>query len=112
MNDYLAKVIRSSWERQLSDGKDKMFSIFDYSISVILSANRINDSLRRETLLNNAGAVMYSKHEESWNALILSIDDDYEIVDAYEESITPSSFSPSNWKICRVIGEQLIARSH
>ena len=112
MKDYLAKVIRSSWERQLSDGKDKMFSIFDYSISVILSANRINDSLRRETLLNNAGAVMYSKHEESWNALILSIDDDYEIVDAYEESITPSSFSPSNWKICRVIGEQLIARSH
>ena len=112
MNDYLAKVIRSSWERQLSDGKDKMFSIFDYSISVILSANRINDSLRRETLLNNAGAVMYSKHEESWNALILSIDDDYEIVDAYEESITPSSFSSSNWKICRVIGEQLIARSH
>ena len=53
MKDYLAKVIRSSWERQLSDGKDKMFSIFDYSISVILSANRINDSLRRETLLNN-----------------------------------------------------------
>ena len=111
MKDYLGKVIRSSWERQRTDGKDKMFSIFDYSISVILSAGRINDSLRREALLNNAGAVMYSRHKDEWNALILSIDDDFELVDAYEKNVTPESFSSSNWKICRVIGEQLIARS-
>ncbi len=111
MHDYLSRVIKSSWERQLSDGKDKMFSIFDYSISVILSAGRINDSLRRDTLLNNAGAVMYSRHKTSWNALVLSINDDFEIVDVYEKSVTPDSFSPANWKICRVIGEQLIARS-
>ncbi len=108
--DYLGGVIRSSWEKQVSDGKDKLFSIYDYSISVIIAANKVNDELRREELLNNAGAVMYSRHKEQWNALIISINDDFELIDAYEKVISPSSFSVSNWKICRMIGEQLIAR--
>ena len=110
MHEYLEKVIRSSWERQLSDGKDKMFSIYDYSISVIIAADKVNDELRKVSLLNNAGAVMYSRHMESWNALILSINDDFELIDAYEKAITPDSFSASDWKICRVIGQQLIER--
>ena len=110
MRNYLETVIRSSWDRQKSDGKDKMFSIFDYSISVIISSSIVNDNLRKEGLLNNAGAVMYSRHKEEWDALILSINDDFEIVDAYEKHITPDSFSASNWKICRVVGQQLIDR--
>lgn len=110
MTDYLEKVIRSSWERQRSDGKDKMFSIYDCSLSVLIAAAKVNDDLRKEELLNNAGAVMYSKHKKEWNALVLSIDSDFHISDAYEKVITPSSFSPSNWKICTIIGEQLIAR--
>ena len=110
MLDYLGRVIRSSWERQRADGKDKMFSIYDYSISVLIAADKVNDDLRKEELLNNAGAVMYSRHRKEWNALVLSIDDDFHIADAYERTITPASFSASNWKICTIIGEQLIAR--
>ncbi|MBO8435597.1 MAG: hypothetical protein IAA97_01270 [Spirochaetes bacterium] len=111
MRDYLERVIKSSWERQRADGKDKMFSIYDYSISVVIASGGVNDELRKEGLLNNAGAVMYSKHKDEWNALILSLDDDFALVDAFERKITPQSFSPSNWKICRVIGQQLIDRS-
>ena len=110
MLDYLGKVIRSSWEREQADGKDKMFSIYDCSISVLIAANKVNDELRKEELLNNAGAVMYSRHKDRWHALILSIDEDFHILDAYERTISPDSFSASNWKICRIIGEQLIAR--
>ena len=111
MLDYLSRVIRASWEKQQADGKDKMFSVFDYSISVILaSPNAVRDELRKEELLNNAGAVMYSKHREEWNALVLVINSSYELEDAFETVITPSSFSPSNWKICTIIGEQLIQR--
>ena len=111
MLDYLSRVIRASWEKQQADGKDKMFSVFDYSISVILaSPNAVRDELRKEELLNNAGAVMYSKHKEEWNALVLVINSSYELEDAFETVITPSSFSPSNWKICTIIGEQLIQR--
>ena len=111
MLDYLSRIIHASWEKQQADGKDKMFSVFDYSISVILaSPNAVRDELRKEALLNNAGAVMYSRHKEEWNALVLVIDDSYELEDAFETVITPSSFSPSNWKICSIIGEQLIQR--
>ena len=110
MLSYLEKVLKSSWERQKADGKDKMFSIYDYSISVVISASPINDSLKKDGLLNNAGAVMYSKHKEEWDALILVIDDDFSISDVLEKKITPDSFTPSNWKICRVVGQQLIER--
>lgn len=111
MLDYLSRVIHTSWEKQQADGKDKMFSVFDYSISVILaSPNAVRDELRKEALLNNAGAVMYSRHKEEWNALVLVINDSYELEDVFETVITPSSFSPSNWKICSIIGEQLIQR--
>ena len=111
MLDYLSRVIHTSWEKQQADGKDKMFSVFDYSISVILaSPNAVRDELRKEALLNNAGAVMYSRRKEEWNALVLVINDSYELEDVFETVITPSSFSPSNWKICSIIGEQLIQR--
>ena len=76
----------------------------------IASPNAVRDELRKEELLNNAGAVMYSKHREEWNALVLVINSSYELEDAFETVITPSSFSPSNWKICTIIGEQLIQR--
>ena len=93
------------------DGKDKMFSIFDRHLSVIIASPKmVWDSIRKEELLNNAGAVMYSKHADSWNALVVLLSDGFEIEHAEEIAITPSSFSPANWKICTNIGELLIQR--
>ena len=111
MLDYLCQVMKSSWEKQMMDGKDKMFSIFDRHLSVIIASPKmVWDSIRKEELLNNAGAVMYSKHAESWHALVLILDEGYELQHAEEIAISPSSFSPSNWKICTNIGELLIQR--
>ena len=111
MKGYLESVIRKSWEKQREDGKDKMFSIFDYSLSILIAAPKaVMDDIRRAELLNNAGAVMYSRHKGSWNAVIISFDEDFQLSYAEERKITPSSFSPSDWKICRIVGEQLIAR--
>ena len=111
MHSYLEGLINKSWSRQKEDGKDKMFSIFDYSLSILIAAPKVvMDDIRREEILNNAGAVMYSRHASSWNALVLSFGDDFTLLSAEERKITPSSFSPSNWKICRIVGEQLIAR--
>ncbi len=112
MIDYLSSVIRRSWEKQMQDGKDKMFSVYDHSLSILISTHKVvMDEIRVEELLNNAGAVMYSKGQESWNALIIEINDDYTLLSAEERKITPASFNASNWKICRIVGEQLIARS-
>ena len=111
MTHYLEDVIRRSWEKQRQDGKDKMFSVYDYSLSILIATQKVMDEIRVEELLNNAGAVMYSRQKSAWNALILSFDDDYRLLSAEERKITPSSFTPSNWKICRIVGEQLMARS-
>ena len=110
MTHYLEDVIRRSWEKQRQDGKDKMFSVYDYSLSILIATQKVMDEIRVEELLNNAGAVMYSRQKSAWNALILSFDDDSRLLSAEERKITPSSFSPSDWKICRIVGEQLIAR--
>ena len=111
MLEYLEQVMKTSWEKQMMDGKDKMFSIFDKQLSVIIASSRtVWDNIRKEELLNNAGAVMYSRHAEKWHALVLIFDEGYELQYAEEIEISPSSFSPSNWKICTNIGELLIQR--
>ena len=107
---YLHGVFSDSWNRQQQDHKDKVFSIYDYSLTVLLARNPIRDDLRLSELLNNAGAVMYSKRKEEWNALILYINDEYSVETAIEKRITKNSFSAFDWKRVTNIGEQLISR--
>ena len=108
--DYFNTVIKQCWERQCQDGKDKMFSIFEYDMSILLAKSKVYDALRENELMNNAGAVMYSKGKEEWNALILYVNKDYKVESVELRKITRDDFSPSNWKIVTVIGEELIAR--
>ncbi len=108
---YLNSIIESSWKRQQVDHKDKLFSIYDYSMSVLLAETPVRDELRLSELLNNAGAVMYSKDADEWTALILYIDENYKIEDAMETTFTRESFSQSDWKRIVNIGEILKSRS-
>ena len=108
--DYFNNVLHQMWEKQCQDGKDKMFSIFEYDLSVLLSKGKVHDELRDMELMNNAGAVMYSKGKNVWNALVLYINKDYVVETAEMKSISRNYFSASNWKIVSVIGEELIAR--
>ena len=66
--------------------------------------------MRLSELLNNAGAVMYSRGKEEWNALILFINDEYEVETALEKHISKNTFSAFDWKRVTNIGEQLLAR--
>lgn len=109
--DYFNQIVANCWKAQREDGKDKMFSIFEYDLSVLLAKGRVHDELRTSELINNAGAVMYSKGKNKWNALILSLNKDFEVESAKIESFSKDDFSPSNWKIVSIIGEELIRRS-
>lgn len=111
MLNYLNTIIESSWKRQQVDHKDKLFSIYDYSISVLLAETPVRDELRLSELLNNAGAVMYSKDADEWTALILYINENFKIEDAMETTFTRDSFSHSDWKRIVNIGEILKSRS-
>ena len=106
----LDEVIESCWNRQQMEGKDKMFNIPDYNLSIILARDSVRDELRLSELLNNAGGVMYSRDAENWNAVIVYIDSSHVVEKALERTITKDSFSPSDWKRVTYIGEQLKKR--
>ena len=109
---YFDRVIHDSWERQQADGKDKMFSVFEYDMSLLLSKGRIYDDLRLQELMNNAGAVMCSQSKNSWNALLLYINQDYVVESAKMIKLSRSSFSSSDWKIVTNIADALNARKN
>ena len=106
----LDDVIESCWNRQQMEGKDKMFNIPDYNLSIILARDSVRDELRLSELLNNAGGVMYSRDAENLNAVIVYIDSSHVVEKALERTITKDSFSPSDWKRVTYIGEQLKKR--
>lgn len=106
----LDEVIENCWKRQQVEGKDKMFNIPDYSLSIILAHDSVRDDLRLSELLNNAGGVMYSRDSECWNAVIVYIDPEYTVEKAIEKMISRSTFSPSDWKRVTYIGEQMKKR--
>ena len=110
--EYFDKVIHDSWEKQQIDGKDKMFSVFEYDMSLLLSKGRIYDDLRLQELMNNAGAVMCSQGKKEWNALLIYINKNYEVESAKMVKLDKASFSSSNWKIVTNIADALIARKN
>lgn len=105
--EELEEVIHNSWEKSRNEGKDKLFNIAQYSMSVIISHNLVKDVLRKSELYNNAGGVMYAYGSDKWTAILLYIDDSFSLSDAYEKTLTKESFSPSDWKRVTYIGEQI-----
>ncbi len=106
----LEAAIEGCWKRMRDDDKDKLFNVPSYSLSIILSRDHVRDDLRMSELLNNAGGVMYARGEESWTAVILYINSSFVMEEAIEKRITPSGFSPSDWKRVTYIGEQMKKR--
>ncbi len=106
----LDEAIENCWNRQQMEGKDKMFNIPDYSLSIILARDSVRDELRLSELLNNAGGVMYSRDSESWNAIIVYIDPEHVVEKALEKTISKDTFSSSDWKRVTYIGEQMKKR--
>lgn len=108
--EELEEVIKNCWSRMNNENKDKLFNIYDYSLSIILSKDNNKDELRMAELLNNAGGVMYSRKMDSWTAIIIYINSSYILESAIEKTITKESFTPSDWKRVTYIGEQMRKR--
>lgn len=108
--EELEAVIKNCWSRMNNENKDKLFNIYDYSLSIILSKDNNKDELRMAELLNNAGGVMYSRRMDSWTAIIIYINPSYILESAIEKTITKESFTPSDWKRVTYIGEQMRKR--
>lgn len=105
--EELESIIQSCWNRMQAEQKDKLFNIPDYSLSIMLSKDTIRDELRMAELINNAGAVMYSREKEMWNVDVIYINSSYTVEEAFEKVITKDSFSPSDWKRVTYISQQM-----
>ena len=108
--EELEEIIQSCWNRQQVEGKDKLFNIVDYSLSILLAHDSIRDDLRLSELLNNAGGVMYSRDMDTWKAVIVYINSSYTVEEAMEKTISRETFSSSDWKRVTYIGEQMRKR--
>ena len=108
--EELEEIIQSCWNRQQVEGKDKLFNIVDYSLSILLAHDSIRDDLRLSELLNNAGGVMYSRDMDTWKAVIVYINSSYTVEEAMEKTISRETFSASDCKRVTYIGEQMRKR--
>ncbi len=106
LNSFV-EVVTKCFKAQQLDKKDKMFTIFDFSLSVIVAMEKRIDQLRKNELRNNVGGVMVSQDADSWTSLILTFDEDMNLKSATGEDISQKSFSAYDWKIVRVIGNKL-----
>ena len=100
------ELARKAW---LIDGKDKVFSIPDTSISVAVFSQTQDPMLsiqRRE----NIGAVMYASQKDNWNSLEISYDGSGQLVKADYIRISRSTFSDWEWKIVEKLGTRLLER--
>ena len=99
-------MARKAW---LIDGKDKMFSIPDTTISVAVFSETQDPMLniqRRE----NIGAVMYASQKDSWNSLEISYDGSGQFVKADYVRISRNSYTDWEWKIVEKLGTRLMER--
>lgn len=101
--DYL---IGKALDSQKVDGKDKMFTLPESNLSIVLPTNK-NDQLKKWERMNSLGALMYSKDMDIWNALTLTYDESKELKAIREWSLTKDSYSPVDWKFVVTTGSRL-----
>ena len=94
---------------QQSDGKEKLFTITQFGLTVILSTGR-DDQLSQFDWKANIGAIMYAENKESWTGLILSYAVDKTLKNAYESLIDKKDYSSADWKYCIGLGNRLLER--
>ena len=102
-------LIEQARQAQLSDNKDKMFTIPGFDLTVVLITGR-SDMLRSWDRKNNVAAIMYSQGKTSWEALYLSYSLSGMLIQAEEKSILYEDFSHTDWKYVVNLGERILER--
>lgn len=90
-----------------TESRDKMMVLHSFSLSLVITGSSRFDALRRMEIRNNAGAQMYARSRSEWTFILLSYDSEDRLRFAWSEKITQGSFSPTDWKIVRIQGEEL-----
>lgn len=90
-----------------TESRDKMMVLHSFSLSLVITGSSRFDALRRMEIRNNAGAQMYARSRSEWTFILLSYDSEDRLRFAWSEKVTADSFSPTDWKIVRIHGEEL-----
>jgi hypothetical protein len=104
-----ASLIDKALDAQRMDGKDKMFTISPFGLTVILSAGR-DDQVSTFDRRANIGAIMYADKKDDWGCVTLEYDREGHLIKASEEEIKRQSYSAGDWKYVSTIGERLLAK--
>jgi hypothetical protein len=107
----MARVLEQVRLAQLADGKDKMFTVPDSDLTIVLTTGQ-DDLLRNWDRKNNVGAVMYSHGCEEWTALTLKYGRSGKLVRAVELGISKDDFQPIDWKFVVSTVERFQERKH
>jgi hypothetical protein len=99
-------LIGKALDSQKIDGKDKMFTIPESNLTIVLPTNK-NDQLKRWERMNSLGSLMYSKDMDSWNSLTLTYNEDKKLKFIREWRLTKDSYSPVDWKFVVTTGSKL-----
>ncbi len=105
----LSKLMESALRACIKDGRDKMFTIPNTTISVMVyKASR--DPMLQLQRRQNVGAVMYSEHKDSWSSLELAINENGALVKCECNVITKKSFLDWQWKMVENLGKRILER--
>ncbi len=105
----ISNYIDSAWQACIKDGHDKMFTIPESTISVIIfKASR--DPMLQMQRRQNVGALMYLNQKDSWDALELPINENGALLEPTFTTITKRSFTDWQWKIVENIGMRMLER--
>ncbi|MFA6774631.1 MAG: hypothetical protein WCR76_00015 [Sphaerochaetaceae bacterium] len=104
-----AGLIDRALEAQRTDGKDKLFTIGQFELTVILSAGR-DDQVSLFDRKANIGAILYADKKDSWDCVTLEYGQAGILLKAKEEEIQRKSFSTGDWKYISTIGERLLEK--
>ncbi len=90
-----------------TESRDKMMVLHSFSLSLVITGSSRFDALRRMEIRNNAGAQMYARSRSEWTFILLSYNSEDRLRFAWSEKVCQDSFSPTDWKIVRIHGEEL-----
>jgi hypothetical protein len=105
----LSDIIDSALQACVKDGRDKMFTIPDTKISVVVYKDSKDPMLQMQRR-QNVGAMMYLNQTDSWDALELPVNENGALLTPSYTTITKHSFTDWQWRIVENIGQKILER--
>ena len=105
----ISNYIDSAWQACIKDGHDKMFTIPESTISVVIFKASPDPMLQMQRR-QNVGALMYLNQKDSWDALEIPVNENGALLEPAFTTITKRSFTDWQWRIVENIGLKMLER--